>query len=80
MLEMLSRNDLIHDVADVLHRSRMSYLVDGALPIESPSPLPTRRDREQAEDVIDRLIELGALGLDRRRRADDEAPSALVRD
>jgi hypothetical protein len=58
----------------------MSYLVDGALPIESASPLPTRRDREQAEDVIDRLIELGALGLDRRRRAGDEAPPALVRD
>jgi hypothetical protein len=75
---MLSRADLIHDVADVLHRARMSKMVDGALPIETPSALPTRRDREHAEDIIDRLLELGALAID-SRAGDSEAPAMIRR-
>jgi hypothetical protein len=60
-MKMITPADLVHDLADVLHEARMRSLVDGALPVESPSPLPTRRDREQAQDVVDRLIELGLL-------------------
>ena len=68
---MISPVDLVHDLADVLHDTRMRWLVDGALPIETPSPLPTRRDREQAADIVERLIELGVVGQPRMVASDD---------
>ncbi len=74
MASMISRADLIHDLADVLHQTRLSYVVDGVLPIETPSPLPTRRDREQATEIVDRLVELGVLS----DTSTDPAPPELV--
>jgi len=88
---MISHADLVHDLADVLHDTRMHHLVDGVLPIETPSALPTRRDREQAQEVVDRLIELGLLhyqpgvrthgsrtSAEPRRSADGGAPSSRI--
>ena len=71
----ITRADLIHDLADVLHQTRLSFVVDGVLPIETPGPLPSRRDREQATEIVDRLIELRVL---RGASTDDPAPPELV--
>jgi hypothetical protein len=76
-MKVISRADLVHDLADVLHQTRMSYLIDGALPIDGPTALPTRRDREQAEDIVARLIELRVFP-DRGVRRADEAPPEVV--
>ncbi len=75
---MISRTDLVHDLADVLHRARMSYVIDGALPIDVPTALPTRRDREQAEDIVARLIELGVFSAPGASRADDAPPEVVA--
>jgi hypothetical protein len=75
---MISNADLVHDLADVLHETRMRNLIDGALPIESPSPLPTRRDREQAVEIVERLIELGVVGRARPAASDDSSSPELV--
>lgn len=58
---MLSRTDLIHDLADVLHETRLRHLVDGWLPGEYAALLPTESHRELAEEIVDRLSELGLL-------------------
>jgi hypothetical protein len=58
---MLSYEDLIHDLADVLHASRMRMLSEGTFVSELASSMPTLRDREQAEDIVERLVELGLV-------------------
>jgi hypothetical protein len=73
---MLSRSDLIDDLADVLHETRLRHLVDGWLPGEYPARLPTEEDRELAEEIVDRLAELGLLDP---RRDGDTTTAARVR-
>ena len=75
---MISPADLVHDLADVLHDTRMGWVVDGVLPIETPSPLPTRRDREQAADIVERLIELGVVGQPPLVASDDSATADVL--
>ena len=75
---MVSRADLVHDLADVLHRTRMSRASDGVLPIEEPTVLPTRRDREQAEDIVARMTELGVIPDATAISADDAPPEIVV--
>jgi hypothetical protein len=74
---VISRADLVHDLADVLHQTRMSYVIDGVVPMDGPTVLPTRRDREQAEDIVARLIELGVFAS-RKIEADDPPPELVV--
>jgi hypothetical protein len=72
---MLSRTELIHDLADVLHETRMRPLVDGWLPGEHPALLPTEHDRELAEGIVDRLGELGLLAA---RRGPQEGDATSI--
>jgi predicted transcriptional regulator len=76
---MLSHDDLIHDLADVLHTSRMRLLNEGMFVSELASSMPTQRDREQAEDVVERLVELGLVAEleDEEERADGAGPSGV---
>jgi hypothetical protein len=75
---MISRADLVHDLADVLHQTRMTYLVDGSSATEGRTSLPTRRDREQAEEVVERLVELGVFGAASLTQADDVPPELVA--
>ncbi len=57
---MISRDDLIHDLADICRETGMRQTATHT-PERAGlgNPLPRPQDYERAEDIVDRLVELG---------------------